>query len=116
MNIHTGGDVCALDTSRNYAYDGGERFLNMFQVWDVSDCYGGKYDYPSGLTLDPESNNEINTLSGDLSAYFSENYTMFLDGSKPLSEWDQYVQTLRDMGMDRVYELYNEALEKYYAS
>jgi hypothetical protein len=41
----------------------------------------------------------------------NENYFAFIDGSKPISEWDSYVQGLKDIGMTRIIETYQDAYD-----
>ena len=36
----------------------------------------------------------------------AENWLSFLDGSKPMSEWDSYVEGLKGMGITRCQEIY----------
>ena len=41
----------------------------------------------------------------------------FLDGSLELNDanWDEYVQTVKSMGMDRLLEIYQTAYDEYKA-
>jgi hypothetical protein len=116
LSIYAGGDVGVFDLRRNFAYDGGERFYAMYNVWDVSEYYGGKLDFPADFTLSAEAGNEVTALSGDLSTYYAENYNAFFDGSRPLSEWDDYIASLMEMGLERVYEIYQSELDVYYSA
>jgi putative aldouronate transport system substrate-binding protein len=88
----------------------------MYNVWDVSEYYGGKLDFPADFTLSAEAGNEVTALSGDLSTYYAENYNAFFDGSRPLSEWDDYIASLMEMGLERVYEIYQVELDAYYSA
>ena len=38
----------------------------------------------------------------DIETYVKENVVNFITGNKPLSEWDNYVKTLKDMGIEDV--------------
>jgi hypothetical protein len=58
---------------------------------------------------------EVNSLSGDLMTYISENYLAFVDGSKPLSEWDSYEKGLADIGLADFLAIYQEAYDAYKA-
>ena len=99
---------------RMYAYPGGEIFLQMFDTWAVND-YGGEYDFPTGVTYTDEQSEEMNTLTSDLVTYINETYFAFLDGSKPLTEWDAYIAQLETMNIGRCREIAQEALDAYYA-
>ena len=97
---------------RMYAYPGGEVYLEMFDTWEVPD-YGGEYDIPTGITFTDEQQDELNTYTNDLVTYISETIFAFLDGSKPMSEWDGYVNDMVSFGIDRCAEIYQEAYEEY---
>ena len=50
--------------------------------------------------------NEINT-------YRDEMTLKFILGNKSFDEWDDYVNTINGMNLDRVLEIQNAALERY---
>ena len=105
-------EFCLHDISRSYFYPGGEREWNFYDVWKVKD-YGGQYDWPSGVTFTDEETDEANTIKADLETYFSENYVSFLNGVKPLSEWDSYIQDMKTFGLDRLTEIYQNAYDAF---
>ena len=43
----------------------------------------------------------------------SENIVRFIDGTRPMSEWDQFVAQLEDMGLEDCCEIYQAALDRY---
>jgi len=102
-----------VDNSRNYAIPGGKELLEMLEVWDVSGYYDGEYDWHDGIRLTEDQNSEVGRLSGDINTYYAENYSLFLIGERPLNEWDSYIQTLMDIGLERTYEIYNDAYQAY---
>ena len=97
---------------RMYAYPGGERYVEMFKAWKVED-YGGEYDIPSGIRYTDEQSEELNKYSNDIATYISENYFAFLDGSKPISEWDGYVADIYNMGLDKCIAVVTEAYDTF---
>ena len=99
---------------RMYAYPGGEVYLEMFDTWKVAD-YGGEYDMPIGITYTDEQSEELKTYTNDIVTSIGENYFAFIDGSKPISEWDNYVNDLKEFGIDRCAEIVQEAYEAYIA-
>jgi len=105
---------CLNMHKRSYAYPGGEIFIQMFDTWTVEN-YGGEYDFPTGVTYTEDQSEELNTLTGDLTTYISEAYLGFLEGSKPLSEWDAYIADLEAMGIGRCREIIQEAYDAYMA-
>ncbi len=107
-------DPCLQIHKRNYAYPGGERFLAMMDIWSIPD-YNGEYDFPTGISYTDDQQERINEYSNDLVTYISENYLGFIDGSKPMTEWDSYVAGCEDFGMSDILDVYQEAYEAYIA-
>jgi hypothetical protein len=107
-------EACLQIHKRNYAYEGAEGFLEAFDLWTEKN-YGGAYDWPSTVEFTDEENNEIKSLSNDLNTYFQENYITFLDGSRPMSQWDAFVQGLNDYGFADYVAIYQAAYDRYLA-
>ena len=104
-------------TARNYAFDGGERLLHFFDIWnECIDYYDGIYNYPAAAKLSDEDSAEVNALRSDADTFFSENYVMFVTGEKSFAEWDAFQSQLADMGMARVTEIYQETYDAYMAA
>ncbi|NLO49077.1 MAG: hypothetical protein GX111_12310 [Clostridiales bacterium] len=101
---------------RSYAYPGGERLLNMMKVTWAEPNYSGEYDWPSSLKFSDDQNAELATLRADANTYLNENFLGFVDGSKPLSEWDAYVQGINDIALTRCQQIYQEAYNTFIAS
>lgn len=47
--------------------------------------------------------------------YIAENYLAFMDGSRPMSEWDAYVSEAMANGGDAIAAIYQDTLDKHYA-
>ncbi len=105
-------EACLQIHKRNYAYDGAEVYLEAFDTWTEKN-YGGAYDWPSSIKFTDEENEDIKAMSTDLSTYFQENYITFLDGSKPMSEWDNFVNGLYDFGFADFVAIYQGAYDRY---
>ena len=99
---------------RNYYTDTGMRQLACYDVFFVED-YKGEYDWPDAVTFENEEKEETTALFADLNTYYSENYSSFIDGTKPLSEWDAYIEGLYEFGYARIKEIYQTAYERYEA-
>ncbi len=101
-----------------YAYPGGEKGLFALDYW-ASVPYDGAYQWPRTLNTDDfteEDRATYNALSADIVTYIGENFPQFIDNSKPLSDWDSYVQTLVDMGINEVIALYQTYYDAYIAA
>jgi putative aldouronate transport system substrate-binding protein len=77
--------------------------------------YDNNYVYPLGISNTDEQNDILAQYGADVTAYLNENYLAFVDGSKPLSQWDEYVAGVNAIGLDKVLEVYQEAYEAYMA-
>lgn len=75
-----------------------------------SDGTEAVYTLPA-LTLASEANEELSSLLLDVETYASENIIKFITGDKALAEWDDFVSTMREMGIERCIEIYQEALD-----
>jgi putative aldouronate transport system substrate-binding protein len=107
------GGVCMR--ARTYAFPGGERLNDFHAFWNDSAYY--KYDgsmaWPTAITLDAQSNARISELGADIATFISENFLLFVDGTKPLSEWDAYVTDLRSFGWDECLTIYQNAYDGF---
>ena len=64
-------------------------------------------------TLNSEENEISGQIYGDIKTYIEENVMKFVTGQRDLSEFDAYVQDIKDMGIDQVTELYQAAYQRY---
>ena len=63
-----------------------------------------------------EEAEEMDYLWTDIEAFLKESTAGFISGSKSLDEWDSYVTTLNNMGLDQYMALYTQQYERYAAS
>ncbi len=102
------------DGMRKYAYPGGERLIDIHDYWkDQKNDYA--WDWPSGVSLTDEQTARANQLMADIGTFVQENYLAFVDGSKPISEWDGYIEGLKGLGMDELVGIYQDAYDAYAA-
>ena len=73
----------------------------------------GDWIYPSGISLNAEDSAEASALLGDIRTYISETCLKFVTGEIDLSEFQTFRDNLRQMGMDRVIEIYQDAYDAY---
>ena len=97
----------------NYT-DIGVRTVAIYEALRIPD-YKGEYDWPSAVNFEDEEREENTAIFADLNTYFTENYSAFIDGAKPMSEWDSYIQGLYDFGYARIKEIYQAAYDRYVA-
>lgn len=73
---------------------------------------GARPPFPA-LFLTVEEQSEINSLNSDLSTYVQQMEAKFVTGAEPLSNWDNYLNTMKKMGADRVVEIYQGAYDRW---
>lgn len=78
--------------------EGNDRAYNMPPV-----------EYPEGLS------DEYNNIMGEINTYKDQMILKFIMGVESIDGFDDYVQVLRDMGLDRALEIQSEALALYHA-
>ena len=59
-----------------------------------------------------DENEIINAYSADLNTYFSEQQTAFIMGTRSLDEWDDYVATVKSMGVDEMIAVNQAAVDR----
>lgn len=68
------------------------------------------------VTLSEEESKRFATLNGEVDTYMKEQRARFFTLEGDISaEWDTYVQTLKDMGIEEMIQIYQTALERYNA-
>lgn len=68
--------------------------------------------WPS-FTYTEEENNTMSSVGADIEKYVTEMTDQFISGQTSLSEWDNYVETLENMGLDQYLEIQQDAYERY---
>ena len=94
------------------AYD--EDFWNACRVWNEN--LDNDYELPFYSIFTTEEQERRDNLMSDIQTYVDENLLKFVIGDKPLSEWDDYVNTINSLGMEEVMDLYQTALDRYQAA
>jgi len=60
-----------------------------------------------------EETNRMTVLKTDITTYVDEMTTKFITGGASFSEWDNYVATLKKMGLEEFMELYKAGYDRY---
>lgn len=71
---------------------------------------------PGSLNMDPELYTEYSTLMTDIQTVVDERTPQFISGVLSLDEYDAYLQTLKDMNIDRVIEIMQQAYDNFMAN
>ena len=79
-------------------------------VW--GDSNGAKYKVPP-ITPTAEESKEFSTIMNEINTYRDEMTLKFIFGTESIDQFDQYVKTIENMGIDRALEIQNNALGRY---
>lgn len=60
-----------------------------------------------------EEQDRLSVVSVDLAQYVSENKALFVSGERDFSEWDDYVNTIENMGLDEYMDIIQEAHDRH---
>ena len=60
-----------------------------------------------------EQSSLISKYRTDPNTFYVENIPKFFTGDTPFSQWDSYVKSMMDMGLDKVIEIYQKAYDDY---
>ncbi|MGI6576780.1 MAG: hypothetical protein ACOX1Q_01765 [Eubacteriales bacterium] len=82
-------------------------------IWDSNWDQNAGYESVLGVTLNEEEANEYSRLYQDITTYITETIVQFINGTKPLGDFDQYREQLKTMGIERCIELYQQAYDRY---
>ena len=83
---------------------------DAYQTWANIDA--DKYLLPP-ITPTPEESQEYATIMNEINSYKDEMYLKFLFGDESLDAFDNYVNTIKGMGLDRAIEIQTNALDRY---
>ncbi|HHV58952.1 MAG TPA: hypothetical protein GXX49_01375, partial [Clostridiaceae bacterium] len=67
---------------------------------------------PPNLLFTSEEREEITLILQDLKTSVEENVHRFVMGLEPMNKWDEVVNTMKGMKVDRLIEIYQNALNK----
>lgn len=80
------------------------------EIWPSNQ--GDIYMMPN-ITMTSDEANRYSVLMGDINTYVDENTTKFILGTRDLSEWDDYVNTIRGMSIDEAIGYQQAALDRF---
>ncbi|HBG76185.1 MAG TPA: hypothetical protein DDW86_04425 [Clostridiales bacterium] len=86
--------------------------LAFRKLWSDDDKVDSIYSM-SELQLTPEETKERSEIITEVSSYVSEMMLQFITGAKPLDQYDEYLQGLKDRSFDRAKEITQIAYDRY---
>lgn len=82
------------------------------QIWGATNA--ARHKVPP-ITPTTEESKEYSTIMNEINTYRDELTLKFIFGDESLDNFDKFVQTLYELGLDRALEIQNAALERYNA-
>ncbi len=64
------------------------------------------------LALNPDEQREVDIIMDSVKSYTEEGLSKFLLGQESMSLWDSFQSKLREMGVDRLVEIYDSAYKR----
>lgn len=92
-----------------YQYDQQKEALKL---WSESTDAARSMDVQM-LTPNPDDNEEASALDTEIRTYVEENTMKFVNGTRPIGEFDKFVDTLKKMNVERYIEIYQNAYNNY---
>ncbi|MEA4889541.1 MAG: hypothetical protein VB070_08790 [Clostridiaceae bacterium] len=71
--------------------------------------------YPAGVSLTTGESTEVSSLAAAIDTYASEMALKFFTGEESLNNFDQFVETLKGMNLERMLEIYQAAYDRFTA-
>lgn len=97
---------------RDFVYS--EEVIACTEVWESA--YGGSDSYiSSSVTMTTDESEEFYSIYTDIGTYAQTELMRFVVGEVSLDQWDTFVSTVEEMGIDRCTEIYQAAYDRYVA-
>ncbi|NSW89072.1 MAG: extracellular solute-binding protein [Firmicutes bacterium] len=69
--------------------------------------------YPNTVRFTQEQAERMNFLKNDINTYVEQMIAKFIIGEEPLDKWDNYVNTVKSMGLDELTKIMQDAYDKW---
>ena len=98
-----------LRNSRAYEFE--PEVHQCIELWAQQ---GADWVMPDNISHTPEESTELANIMTDINTYRDEMTLKFIMGQEPLSKFEDFVETIKGMGIDRAIEIKQAALDRYY--
>lgn len=100
-----------IDSSRTLA-NYGEEEMHMIETWNDSEN-DARDVLPGALSLTPDEAAEFAAKFSDIRTHVQQNILAFITGSRPVSEYDQFVEEIKGMNVDECTQILQTAVDRY---
>ena len=107
-------------TSITGAFEQDARYIEQYASLDVqqealanwSDTDAASHLLPT-VTPSSEESQELSKIINECNTYEEEMTIAFIMGKKSFDEWDAYVSQMKELGIERAIEIYQNAYDRY---
>jgi len=92
-----------------------EYCLEAGGIWDGNWDMNAGFISSQGWSLTAAESEIYTPMINDINTYISETVVAFINGTKPLSDFDSYMAQLKSMGIETCIEIYQAAHDRYVA-
>lgn len=86
--------------------------LNAGPFWDQN--FIDEYTLPfAALSISPEDGAKYSSIINDANTYINESVAKFITGATPLSEYDKFIATLKEMGVEEAIALLQDSYDRF---
>lgn len=86
-----------------------QEMLDALDIW--ANCKAEEHNLPKIYPTDAEQN-ELASLENAISTYASEMLYKFIMGAEPIDKFDEYIETLNGMGLDKLKDIKTAGYER----
>lgn len=101
-----------IDSSRTLANYGDEE-MHLIEVWNDGQCDTRDVLPTSGLSLTADEASSFAAGFSDIRTHAQQNILAFITGTRPISEYDTFVEELKSMKVDDCTQILQDALDRY---
>lgn len=89
-----------------------EQQLGAPEIWMTNK--DNAWGCPSSLTMTTDEAEEYSSMAGDIITYAQENFLRYITGEEPIENLQGFVDTCKEMGLERCQEIKQASLDRYY--
>lgn len=101
-----------METENQALYNHEEIYQNAREQWEKASYQNL---FPQTMSYSYDESSILTLLLYSIETYVYQSTVNFITGMVPLSEYDNFVQTILDMGIEEVMELNQNALNRYFS-
>ena len=106
------GGPFVQDVEYIYQYQSRPQQKQALQAWSNNDM--AEYAIPS-VSVPNDMTDEYSAIYSEVNTYVREQTVAFITGERSLDEFDSYLDTLKQLNIDRMIEIYQIALDEFNA-